>query len=77
MYLKQLDNTKRIRKIKIQSWDKTCLIAGEEEVRVKKSMNFRSQGTMSKFKFHARFSPCDFHVIDKFNLRTKLAESAR
>ena len=32
---------------------------------------------MSKFKFHVRFSPCDFHVIDKFNLRTKLAEDVR
>ena len=55
---------------KIQGWDKTCLIAGWEGVRVKKSMNFRSQRAMSKFKFHVRFSPCGFHVTDKFNLRT-------
>ena len=32
---------------------------------------------MSKFKFHVRFSPCDFYVIDKWNLRTYLDENVR
>ena len=32
--------------------------------------SFRIQETMSKFKFHVRLSPCDYHVVDKWNVRT-------